>query len=116
MSKLQSKGSEPEATTPFFSQPAVGSVLTVLSGLAFLFICMILPLVGKAGVATVHARENNIAFSAVLVLALVLAVLASISKLQRRRVDQSPRPYFSIVLAALAGLLMVAHVAGLLRI
>ena len=116
MSKLPSKETEPEALTPLFFQPAVGTVLTVLSGLAFLFVCMILPLVGKAGVATVHAHENNLAFSAVLVLTLVLAILASISKLQRRRVDQSPLPYFSIVLASLAGLLLAAHVLGLLRI
>ena len=32
----------------FFARPVVGSVLTILSGLSFYLVCMILPLVGPA--------------------------------------------------------------------
>jgi len=102
--------------TPFFDRPLVGTVFTILSGLAFLFICMILPLVGKAGMTTVHAKLNTIAFAAALVACLVLAALATLSKMQRRRIDNSPPPVFSLVLLGLSGLLLVALVTGLLRI
>lgn len=106
---------EPPAT-PFFTRPEVGTFLTVLSGLAFLFVCMILPLVGKASVQTVHVRQNTQAFTAALVLTLLLSVAASWSKWSRRRLDQSPRPYFSLVLAGFSILLLAALALGLLSI
>lgn len=116
---MSKNNSQPEIVAPpepFFARPEVGSALTVLSGLSFLFVCMILPLVGKAGMMTVHARENYFAFTATLAASLVLAVLATLSKLQRRKIDQSPLPLFSLVLAALTGLLLAALLLGLLRI
>lgn len=116
MSKSSSQPETAAAPEPFFSRPEVGSALTVLSGLSFLFVCMILPLVGKAGSVTVHARENYVAFAATLAASLVLAVLATLSKLQRRKLDQSPWPVFSVVLTGLTGLLLVALLLGLLRI
>ncbi len=101
---------------PFVARPEVGTVLTVLSGLCFLFVCMILPLVGKAGSVVVHSGKNTLAFALVLLATLVFAVLATWSKLKRRRLDHSPVPHFSIILMALSGFLLLALVTGLLRI
>lgn len=93
-----------------------GSVLTIAAGLSFLFVCMTLPLVGKAGVQTVHARENFFAFLAALLVSLLFSVAAAAAKLARRHIDQSPPPYLSIGLAALDVLLLVSLLAGLLHI
>ena len=116
MSKQNANNQNEADTTPLFTRPEVGTLLTVLSGLAFLFVCMVLPLVGKAGVATVHVRQNTVAFTAALLVTLVLAIAASWSKWERSRLDQSPRPYFSLILAGLSALLLVALVLGLLKI
>ena len=116
MSKIINHEEATVAPVPFYTQPVVGSVLTVLSGLSFLFVCMILPLVGKSGSTTVHAGLNTLAFAATLVVTLILAALATWSKLVRRHLDQSPLPYFSIILMGLSILLLLALATGLLRI
>ena len=89
---------------PFFERPIVGSFFTILSALSFYLVCMILPLVGPAAAhgsgspgATTSANyhQNFVAFLTVLLISLALAVLALISKLERRKIDQSPFPLYS---------------------
>jgi hypothetical protein len=104
------------ATPPAFALPQVGTALTLLSGLSFLVVSMLLPMVGKAAVKVVHYRQNVLTFSAVLLLSTILAVLAVVSKMQRRRIDGSPLPYFSLLMLALCVGLGAALVAGLLKI
>lgn len=116
MSKMQDQVASLPTSESWFSRPEVGTALTVCAGLSFLVVCMVLPLVGKAGTVTVHARLNTLAFAAALIVTLGLASLASLSKLSRRHTDQSPRPYFSLILAGLSALLLVALVTGLVRI
>ena len=116
MSKLQNQYETPSEERAFFERPAVGTALTILSGLAFLFVCMILPIVAKAAKDTVHLRQNTLAFVSALALCLVLAGLATWSKMKRRAVDQSPLPVFSMVLCTLSLLLLLALSTGLLRI
>lgn len=101
---------------PFFAHPAVGSALTVLSGLSLLFLCTILPLVGKAGAAAPHTQKNFVAFLGVLLLSFVLAGGAVLSKMARRKLDGSPLPAFSLGLCALYTVLLFALMTGLLRI
>lgn len=101
---------------PVLARPAVGTALTIASGLAFLFLCMILPLVGKAGVMRDHYTANFVAFLMVLILTGVLAGLAVYSKLQRRHIDASPLPKFSMLILGLSVLLFLALVSGLLKI
>jgi ABC-type microcin C transport system permease subunit YejE len=101
---------------PVLFHPVFGSALTVLSGLSFLLVCMLLPLVGPAGAATVHADKNKWTFLAFLLVALVLSVLAIISKLERRKFDHSPLPHFSLLLCGLCLLLLIASLTGLLSI
>jgi predicted transporter len=99
-----------------FAHPVTGSTLTVLSGLSFLLVCMLLPMVGPAGAATPHAARNHQVFSTILLLALVLSGFAIASKIARRRRDQSPPPWLSMTLSVVLALLFVALHAGLLRI
>lgn len=102
--------------TEVLLRPQAGSTLTILSGLSFLVLCMLLPLVGKAGVETVHYGRNMAAFIAVLVLTALLSFLAVYSKVQRRKHDGSPRPFLSVAILGLCLLLLAALAAGLLKI
>ncbi|MCO5044099.1 MAG: hypothetical protein J5I99_06970 [Verrucomicrobia bacterium] len=94
----------------------VGSVLTIAAGLSFFVVCMLLPLVGKAGVQTVHAQENFFAFLTALLISLLFSLAATAVKMARRRQDQSPMPYLSILLTGLNILLLISLLAGLLKI
>jgi predicted transporter len=99
-----------------FAHPVTGSTLTVLSGLSFLLVCMLLPMVGLAGAATPHAAHNHQVFSTILLMTLALSGFAIASKVARRRRDQSPPPWFSMALGVVLALLWIALHAGLLRI
>jgi peptidoglycan/LPS O-acetylase OafA/YrhL len=100
----------------FFARPTVGTFLTVLSGLSFLFVCMILPLVGKAAILTDRYPKNRFWFTVALLVSLALGMLAIFSKMTRRKLDQSPLPLFSIALTGIGFVLLIALFAGLLHI
>ena len=108
---------------PFFARPGVGSFFTRLSALSFYFVCMILPIVGPAaahgsgspGATTAaHYQQNFLAFLSVLLVSLALAVLALISKLERRKIDQSPFPLYSVGLCVGCVCLVIALFTGML--
>ncbi len=99
-----------------FATPWVGTLLTTLSGLVFAFLCMILPLVGKAAKTVVHYDQNRQAFVVVVLLSLLLAGGAAFSKLARRKVDGSPLPLASFLLIGLDVLLLIAYQVGALAI
>ena len=114
-----------ERVIPFMALPMAGNVLTILSGLSFLFLCTILPLVGPAAVhgsgspgagAVPHLKQNYIAFSATLAVSLLLAVAAVYSKSERRKIDGSPLPWFSIALVAVLVFILIAFVFGWLSL
>lgn len=122
MAKIEKKSVVP---VPFFAQPMVGTLLTVASGVSFLFLCMILPIVGPAAAfgsgspgatRAVHYTQNFWAFLGVLVLSMVLGGLAVFSKLERRKIDGSPLPVYSIGLCGILVLVLVALFTGLLSI
>lgn len=100
----------------FFQKPAVGSVLTVASGISFFFNCMLLPLVGRAGSSVPYADTNRLAFLAVLGLTFLLAALATGSKMLRRSGDKSPLPYWSLGLCAVCTVMFILLMTGLLSI
>lgn len=125
---------EQEAAVDFAS-PVVGTVLTVASALSFQFLCMVLPVVGKAGMLPEreyavrglthlpgphgfdsYVTQNKIAFLVVLFITLGLAGAATLSKVQRRKRDGSPFPKLSPLIAVLCVGLLVLHVTGLLHI
>ncbi len=88
-------------------KPAVGTALALASGLSFFFLCMSLPLVGPAGSHVEHADQNKVAFLMVLLLTFVLSVLSTWSKMGRRKIDGSPRPWFSLALNVVCVLTLV---------
>ena len=114
MSNQQPDGDS--AVTRWYARPATGSVLSVIAGLLFLWQCMLLPLVGKAGAATPFARQNSFIFLGFLLLTLACCGIAIGSKLLRRRRDGSPPPVFTMALAAICALLLVAQLANLLSV
>ena len=105
-----------KSLTKFFQKPATGSVLTVMSGLSFFFTCMLLSLVGPAGSRAPDAGKNQVALLGVLALTFLLAMLATGSKMIRRREDQSPLPIWSLGLCAVCVLLFVLQLTGMLAI
>jgi hypothetical protein len=120
---MSKKMQEKEFEGSFFAKPEVGSLFTILSGLALLVLMMILPLVGPAaahGSGSPGAYQapwygKNVAtFLGFLCLAFVLAALAVVSKLERRKVDQSPLPWYSIGLCAGYVILLIAFLTGAL--
>lgn len=117
------QGIKPE--TSFFARPAVGTALTICSGLSFLFLGMLLPLVGPAAMhgsgspgatRAPWATRNYLTFLGVLLVSLTLAILATWSKLERRRIDRSPLPYFSMGMIGICLVLLIALLTGLLAI
>jgi uncharacterized membrane protein YidH (DUF202 family) len=115
---------KPEAVNlPFFARPIVGNIFTILSAVSFYLLCMILPIVGPAaahgsgspGATTAaHYHQNFVAFLTVLLISLALAVLALIFKLERRKIDQSPFPLYSVGLCVVCVFLMFALFTGML--
>ena len=107
------------------ASPWLGHLLSVGAGLSFLLLCMILPLVGPAAMrgsgspgatAVPHAKANIAVFAFVLFLSAGLSLLAVYSKLERRKVDKSPLPLYSIGLCVILLFLFIALVTGLLQI
>ena len=116
MTSYEKSTAKPASTENFITLPWVGSLFTILSGLSFLVLCMILPLVGKAAYVVSYYNKNFITFLVVLLVSLLLAVLAIASKMARRKIDNSPLPVFSILMAGLCTLLLLALMTGLLHI
>ena len=94
------------------SKPFIGTTLAVASGLSFFFLCMILPLVGPAGSRVEHAGKNRTAFLLVLLVTFILAALASWSKMERHKADNSPLPWFSFGLCAVCVVTLVVLLMG----
>lgn len=101
---------------PWWARPAFGDAVAIAAGVAFLVVCMLLPLVGKAGAVAAYAGENRRTFTAALATALALALAATALKWARRRYDDSPRPWVMMGLAALCALLWIALIGGWLAI
>ncbi len=114
---------EESASIPFFAKPTVGTVFTVLSGLSFYFLMMVLPLVGPAAAhgsgspgayRAPQYATNFRAFLALAIVSLALGILAVVSKMERRKIDGSPLPLYSIGLSVACVLLLVALFTGML--
>ena len=106
----------PTQTLPGYALPAIGTTLTVLSGLSFLWVCMLLPMVGPAGAATTFAVQNARAFTMYVMISLVLSLAAIVSKTTRRAIDGSPLPLSSMALCGLDILFLMALYTNLLSV
>jgi hypothetical protein len=119
------KLSQMAAPVPLLARPPIGNALTLLSGLSFFFLCMILPIVGPAAVhgsgspgagPALQLHQNYMAFTATLLVSLLIAGLAVYSKLERRKIDGSPLPFYSVGLLVVLVLMAIAFATGLFAI
>lgn len=103
------------------ARPVVGSVLAVLAWLSFMFLCMILPLVGPAAVRgsgspgagpVPFLAKNYAAFGSALAVSLVLAWLALYARLKARQVNGGPYPTSSAVLLGILVFMLIALLGG----
>ena len=94
----------------------LGDTLLVFGALSFIFLCMILPLVGQAGVATAYAGKSSVAFIAMCLLCLVFLGGASVSKIRFSRRTSAPRPSWSLGLFGVCLCLLLLHLSGWLSI
>ena len=106
-----------------FASPIMGQAFTIVASLFFLFLSMILGIVGPAaahGSGSPGAYQapwfakNYMGFVGIVVCCLVFSGLAIKSKLERRKNDNSPLPYWSIGMALCCAFLLVSFVTGLL--
>ena len=105
--------------------PLTGQVLSFAFGLLFLFQCAILPLVGKAAMGgsgspgaglAAWAGKNQTFFLTMLLVTLATGVAAFYSKWCRRQVEGTSFPWATAGVLALTGGLLLAFLAGLLKI
>lgn len=97
-------------------KPLFGNALSVLAGLLFMFVCMLLPLVGPAGVVMEFSDKNFTVFLTVLMLAALVSGAASAVNLLRRKREGGTLPYFPIGLFCISILTMLALGLGLLKV
>ena len=109
----------------WLASPRAGNILSVVFGLLFLFLCMILPLVGKSaahgsgspGAGPMDTLwKNHLFFSVTLLLTLLAGAGAMASKLLRRRHDGSAYPKCTAGLLTVCVLLLLCYAAGLLKL
>lgn len=93
-----------------------GTAMTVIAGLLFVFLCMLFPLVGRAGSEMPFRDANRMFFSGVASLNLIFAMGASAYKLQRRRLKGGALPYFSLALCLTVCVVMIALLLELLEL
>jgi hypothetical protein len=78
-------------------------VCSILAGLFFFYLCMLLPLVGPAGSRQAHAAENQTLFMSILGVTFLLSVSAALLQWRSRKVVQEEgipaMLTFSIVIA-----------------
>ena len=92
----------------FSENRAGGNILTIVAGLFFYIVCMLLPLVGQAGRATEHYTQNFLTFAAVLVVASGCAIGGLMFKLKARKEHGEPFPVVSAGLSGIYVLLLAS--------
>ena len=105
---------EPAAAS--VSAPDRARTLLLAAGIGFLFVCMVLPLVGKAAAMTGWFARNERAFVVVLAAETVLCVLALAAGLRRRASAGGSFPRAAAWLVGVCLFLMGAFLAGWLKV
>jgi magnesium-transporting ATPase (P-type) len=97
--------------------PLVGKIFSILSGLGFFVVVMLLPLVGQAGSKTEHALLNANTFMTALLLTIVFS-MACIRVTVRVREEGTPAktPWITWSISVMCTLLLLAKITGMLKI
>lgn len=96
----------------WFYRRSVGATLSILAGLAFFLLCMLLPLVGPAGSKVEHASENEMIFLSWLGITLLLSVASVLSRWERVRKENEPRPIYSLLLCITCIITLIIKLTG----
>lgn len=100
----------------WFIIPSVSIFLTILAGLSFFLLCMMLPLVGPAGSLVEHAELNKVIFTRWISITLFLSVLAFSSKFSIYKINGGPLPVVSSILILVSILIFIIFLFGGLSI
>ena len=100
----------------WFTSPLTGFALTILMGLSFFLLCMILPLVGPAGSQVEHALMNEIIFIRWLFITFLLSALAFTSKLMLYKTENTSKPIISLIIMLICILIFVLFLSDRLSI
>ncbi len=114
--KRQGKNAPPPPKVDWWRRPTVGNILVIGAAISLQFTIILLPLVGPAGSVAPHALQNKLAWHAVLLTCIALGLLATFSKLGRRKEDQSRFPFLSVLIVGIGVLLLILQATGALRI
>jgi uncharacterized protein YhhL (DUF1145 family) len=87
-----------------------GNVLAAAAALLFFWLCIILPLVGRAARAQTHYWTNFLTFLLFLLPALACAHFARVIKLRQHRAGQGEYPWVATLLFGILSLLLVCLV------
>ena len=101
-----------EKALHWFYRIKTGAVLSVLAGLAFFLLCMILPLVGPAGSRVSHAADNKYIFMGWLFITSLISIAAVFSRWWRVKHQQAPKPLFSVLLSIICLLTWIVLFSG----
>ena len=92
-----------------FSKPIILNFITVLAGLSFFLLCMILPLVGPAGSKVEHADYNKTIFLSWLIFTLVFSLTSFCLRLRKYKIEKNIFPIYSLILLAVCILIFIIH-------
>ena len=100
----------------WFIHPVIRVALSVLSGLSFFLLCMILPLVGPAGSRVEHTLANQVIFVSWLIFTLLISILSFFSRKMSNNDQNKDIPLFSILLIIICVVIFVLFLLGALSI
>ena len=86
------------------------NLITIIAGLAFFLLCMLLPLVGPAGSKVEHADYNNAIFTGWLIFTLILSSISYYLRYQRYRLKNNIYPKYSLILTILCIIIFLINI------
>ena len=93
-----------------------GMVCSILAGLFFFYLCMLLPLVGPAGSRQAHAAQNQTLFMSILGVTFLLSVSAGLLQRRSRQVDQEGGIPGMLIFSIVIALIGICCLSGWLAI
>ena len=88
----------------------VYNLITIMAGLAFFLLCMLLPLVGPAGSKVEHADYNNAIFTGWLIFTLILSSISYYLRYQKYRFKNAIYPKYSLILTILCIIIFLINI------
>ena len=88
----------------------VYNLITIMAGLAFFLLCMLLPLVGPAGSKVEHADYNNTIFTGWLIFTLILSSTSYYLRYKRYRFKNDIYPKYSLILTILCIIIFLINI------